>query len=112
MIMKKLLVILTVVSVMMTTTLAVQAACPSHGSSYLSYSCAGYPNSVEVRPCYIGSHPSDCQTQRYSDYTLESCTATIPNPNRQCPHQSYGSLHLCSVSRPAAGISDSTYCPY
>lgn len=105
-------VILTLVVLMAATALAVQAACPSHGSSSLSYSCAKYPSSVEVRPCYVGSHPSDCETQRYSNYSLEKCTARLPDPDRPCPHQTYGSLHLCIVKHPAAGINDPSYCLY
>ncbi len=58
--------------------ITVHADCPLHGAKSLNFSCAGAPNSCEVRPCFIGTHPKDCQTQRYSNYGIESCKEWIP----------------------------------
>lgn len=65
--MKKIFVSALVCAVAIACSVGVQAACPAHGSKSITTTCAGYPNSCEVRKCSIGSHPSDCQTQRYSN---------------------------------------------
>lgn len=72
--MKKIFVSALVCAIAIACSVGVQAACPAHGSKSITTTCAGYPNSCEVRKCSIGSHPSDCQTQRYSNYGLESST--------------------------------------
>ena len=111
--MKKIFVSALVCAIAVACSVGVQAACPAHGSKSITTACAGYPNSCEVRKCYVGSHPSDCQTQRYSNYGLESCGAKMPDDS-MCKYSNYTSLHLCYVIHNAVSGSDhnTSYCPY
>lgn len=111
--MKKIFVSALVCAIAIACSVGVQAACPAHGSKSITTTCAGYPNSCEVRKCSIGSHPSDCQTQRYSNYGLESCGAKMPDGST-CKYSNYTSLHLCYVIHNAVSGSDhnTSYCPY
>ncbi len=91
-----------------------QAACPSHGRQHLYEYCAGYPNNCETRECFVGSHPKDCQTQRFSNYGAETCLVKLPNGD-YCPYGDYTDMHLCYVIHPAVSGDDyytGSYCPW
>lgn len=118
--MKKFIVSALTCAIVLACSLSVQAACPTHGTRNLTTSCAGYPRMCEIRPCVVGSHPSNCQTERYNNYGLEECTALLPtvnenDPPKTCAHRTYTDLHLCYVIHPLASGSDyytDGYCPY
>ena len=112
--MKKIVPIIIVLVLVFACSLEVYADCPHHGSQNITKECAGYPNYCEVRDCYISSHPDNCQTLRYNNYTLERCLflSSTSGTGTMCNYQSYsGESHLCYVVHPQVN-SSYDYCPF